>query len=227
MADIGIFPTLVGQGWSVKKTPTFQTRIQRSVSGRELRLLDYPYPLWQFEVSYEALGDNLGSASNAMSIGSLLATDLRTLMGFSMACQGAFATFLYFDPTDNTVLGQPLGTGDGSTTTMQLIRTFGVPPPSVAYFTEPMTAPSVESSGQLPPGGAIYFNGVLVPPADYIVSGTTGIVTFNSAPAAGAAVTASFSYYFRCRFMSDAYQFENFMYRLWKLQKLDFISVLP
>src|SRR5262249_14116546 len=81
MGDIGVLPKLAGQGWSVKKTPTFQTRIQRAVSGRELRALDYPYPLWQFELTWEALGD--GSAA----IGSLLTTDLRTLMGFFLACQ--------------------------------------------------------------------------------------------------------------------------------------------
>jgi len=43
-----IFPALPGLSWGVTKTPTFQTRIQRAVSGRELRALDYPYPLWQF-----------------------------------------------------------------------------------------------------------------------------------------------------------------------------------
>ena len=46
-----IFPALPGLAWSVTKTPTFQTRIQRAVSGRELRALDYPYPLWQFDWS--------------------------------------------------------------------------------------------------------------------------------------------------------------------------------
>ncbi len=31
-----VFPTLPGLAWSVTKSPTFQTRIQRAVSGREL-----------------------------------------------------------------------------------------------------------------------------------------------------------------------------------------------
>jgi len=38
-----IFPSLPGLAWSVTKTPIFQTRIQRAVSGRESRALDYPY----------------------------------------------------------------------------------------------------------------------------------------------------------------------------------------
>ena len=53
-----IFPALSGLAWSVTKTPTFQTRIQRAVSGRELRALDYPYPLWQFALVYDFLRDN-------------------------------------------------------------------------------------------------------------------------------------------------------------------------
>ena len=214
MADIGVLPKLVGQGWAVRKTPTWQTRIQRAVSGRELRVLDYPYPLWQFELTWAALGDNLGVPSTTGAIGSLLATDLRTLMGFYLACQGAFATFLYDDPTDDNVVGQQLGTG--SSTTVQLVRTFGAA--GVANFTEPITAPNVVS--------AIYFNGI-VQPSGWSVDPTSGLVTFTAPPPAGAVITADFSYYFRCRFMSDAYSFDNFMYRLWSLKKLDFISVRP
>ena len=45
-----IFPVLPGLAWS---EPTFQTPIQRAVSGRELRALDYPYPLWQFALVYD------------------------------------------------------------------------------------------------------------------------------------------------------------------------------
>ena len=58
MADTRVFPALPGLAWSVMKTPTFQTRIQRAVSGRELRALDYPYPLWQFTLVFDMLRDN-------------------------------------------------------------------------------------------------------------------------------------------------------------------------
>jgi uncharacterized protein (TIGR02217 family) len=219
MADIGVLPKLAGQGWSVKKTPTWQTRIQRAVSGRELRALDYPFPLWLFELIYEALGDNLGGAG-AAAIGSLLATDLRTLLGFFLACQGAFATFLYDDPTDDAVVGQQIGTGDGATTVFQLARTFG--PTGGIGFLEPITAPNFS----LPIN--VYLNGIRQPQAGNWSVNATGALTFlAAAPPARAAVTADFNYYFRCRFLSDAYSFENFMFKLWSLKKLDFISVLP
>jgi uncharacterized protein (TIGR02217 family) len=213
MPDIGVFPQLTGQGWSVTKTPTFQTRIQRAVSGRELRVLDYPYPLWQFALTYEVLGD--GAWQNACSIGSLLATDLRTLMGFFMACRGAFATFLYDDPTDDSVSRQVIGTGAVGVTGFQLVRTLGAP--GGIGFTEPIVAPGVVSN--------VYINGIVQPPSGWSVDPTTGILTFTGAPLPGTVITADFDYYFRCRFMNDAYSFENFMYRLWSLRKLDFISV--
>jgi len=85
-----VFPTLPGLAWSVTKTPTFQTRIQRAASGRELRALDYPYPLWQFALVFDFLRDNPTAGYD----------ELRTLMGFFMLCQGAFGTFLFRDPSD-------------------------------------------------------------------------------------------------------------------------------
>ena len=225
MPDVGVLPKLIGQSWSVSKTPTFQTRIQRAVSGRELRLLDYPYPLWQFSLSWEALGDNLGGIDNSNPIGALLNSDLRNIMGFFLACQGAFGTFLYEDPTDNQVTNQWLGlTGAATSPSAQLYRTFGAnvtpgaPPPAVSLF-EPITAPHVVSG--------VRFNGVSQVPASWTTDPATGLVSFTPPIPAHTTVTADFTYYFRCRFMQDSYPFENFMYRLWKLGKLDFISVRP
>jgi uncharacterized protein (TIGR02217 family) len=206
MADVGVLPQLIGQGWSVTKVPTFQTRVQRAVSGRELRALDYPYPLWQFSLTYDVLRDEAAPQA-----------DLRTLMGFITACQGAFGTFLYDDPSDDQVIGQSIAAGDGVTEAFQLARTIGAP--GTVQFLEPIVAPNVVS--------AVYVQGVVQPPADWSVDPSTGLLTFVAAPGAGTAITADFSYYFRCRFNSDAYSFENFMFRLWSLKKLDFISVRP
>lgn len=219
MADIGVFPRLLaGQGWSVTKTPTFQTRVQRAVSGRELRALDYPNPLWQFQLTFAALGDgNNGQPTG--SIGSLLSSDLRTLMGFFMACQGAFATFLYDDPTDDAWSGT-LGNGDGTTTVFQLYRTMLGSGP--VGFTEAITAPGTVA---IQFATAPLYQPIAVK-SGWSVNAQTGQITFDNPPAAGTQITVDFTYYFRCRFMSDAYSFENFMFRLWSLKKLDFISVI-
>jgi len=201
-----IFPALPGLAWSVTKSPTFQTRIQRAVSGRELRALDYPYPLWQFTLVFDFLRDNPAAGFD----------ELRTLMGFFMLCQGAFGTFLFQDPSDDRVSGQQIGTGDTLRTVFQLQRTMGKTLPG-GGFLEPIVAPNVVS--------AVYFNGIVQDPAGYSVDSLTGLVTFNIAPGSGLIITADYSYYFRCRFVDDSYAFENFMFRLWQLKKLTFISV--
>src|ERR1700730_17295866 len=97
-----IFPTLPGLAWSVTKTPTFQTRIQRAASGRELRALDYPYPLWQFALVYDFLRDHPPAGYY----------DRRPVVGFYMLCQVAFGTFLFQDPSGCQVSGQQIGTGN-------------------------------------------------------------------------------------------------------------------
>lgn len=201
-----IFPALAGLAWSVTKTPTFQTRIQRAVSGRELRVLDYPYPLWQFALIYDFLRDEPAAGFD----------ELRTLLGFFMLCQGAFGTFLFQDPTDCQVTGQQIGIGNASTTVFQLQRAMGTALPG-GGFLEPIVAPKLVN--------AIYFDGITQDPASYSVDPNTGVVTFGTAPGSGLIITADFSYYFRCRFIDDRYDFENFMYRLWQLKKLTFISV--
>lgn len=201
-----IFPTLPGLAWSVTKTPTFQTRIQRAASGRELRALDYPYPLWQFALVYDFLRDDPVAGHD----------ELKTLMGFFMLCQGAFGTFLFQDPSDFQVIGQQIGTGDASTTVFQLQRAIGAALPDGGFF-EPIVAPNVVN--------AVYLDGITQDAASYVVDPDTGSVTFNIAPGGGLIITADFTYYFRCRFVDDRYDFENFMYRLWQLKKLTFISV--
>ncbi|MBV8187252.1 MAG: DUF2460 domain-containing protein [Alphaproteobacteria bacterium] len=201
-----IFPTLPGLAWSVTKSPTFQTRIQRAVSGRESRALDYPYPLWQFALVYDFLRDNPAAGYD----------ELRTLLGFFMLCQGGFGTFLFQDPSDCQVAGQQIGIGDASTPAFQLQRAMGTSLPG-GGFSEPIVAPNAVR--------AIYFNGITQDPTTYSVDPTTGLVTFETPPTSRLIITADFTYYFRCRFIDDKYDFENFMYRLWQVKKLTFISV--
>ena len=203
-----VFPTLPGLAWSVTKSPTFQTRIQRAASGRELRALDYPYPLWQFTLVFDLLRDNPAAGYD----------ELRTLMGFFMLCQGAFGTFLFRDPSDDRVAGQQIGVGNASTTVFQLQRSMGTTLPG-GGFQEPIVAPNVVS--------AVYLNGITQSPANYNVDPNTGLVTFATAPGSGLSISADFSYYFRCRFVTDSYTFENFMFQLWQLKQLTFISVRP
>lgn len=209
-----IFPALPGLAWSVTKQPRFATRIQRAVSGRELRALDQPNPIWTWTLTYSLLRDEWDTrAAAGPGIGY---DELRTLMGFFLEQQGAFTPFLFADPTDNAATGQVLGAGDGSATAFQLVRTMGAALPG-GGFAEPITAPNAVTN--------IYFNGVLQTPSSYSVAADTGLVTFTTPPPAGQAVSADFTYYFRVRFADDAAEFENFMYQLWSLRQIRLQSV--
>jgi uncharacterized protein (TIGR02217 family) len=203
-----IFPTLPGIGWSVSKTPRFATRIQHAVSGRELRALDQPNPLWSWTLTYSMLRDqNDTRAASGPGTGY---DELRTLMGFFLQQQGAFQPFLFDDPTDDHALAQAIGVGDAATTVFQLAR-------SMNGFAEPVTAPNAVST--------IYFNGIRQSSSSYSVDPDTGLVTFSSPPPSGELIAADFTYFFRVRFADDANEFENFLYQLWALKQVKLQSV--
>jgi uncharacterized protein (TIGR02217 family) len=136
---------------------------------------------------------------------------LRTLAAFFLQQQGTFRPFLIDDPTDNAVVDQALGTGDGSVRAFQLVRSMG-------GFDEPITAPSVVS--------AIRGNGVRQDPTAYTIDSETGLITFTTPPPAGQVIAVDFTYRFRVRFAEDSAEFENFMYQLWQLKQIKLQSVL-
>lgn len=197
---LATFPTLPGQGWSVKKTPTFSTRIAAHASGREVRAQMYAHNRYAFELTFDGLD------SNGMNPG-LQAQSLQTLMGFYIACQGAANPFLYVDPTDNAAVDAPFATGDGSTKTFLLYRPIGGTSEPVSYATNVV---SVKAAGSVASGWS------LIAP---------NIISFATAPAAGAALTWTGAFGFQCRFLDDNVEFENFMSGLWSVRGLKFQQV--
>lgn len=200
-----IFPSLPGLAFSVFKEPQFKTRVQKGVSGRELRLSFQPVPTWLFKLKFNFLRDksdqrqpNWGTTFN----------ELRTLMGFFLQEQGSLTPFYFDDPTDDEVVGQAIGTGDGTTTQYQLVRTMG-------NFNEPIVAINAIQN--------VYLNGVATAAYSYLGN---GIINFSAAPGNGVGITADFTYYFLVRFADDTYSFEYFLYQLWQLQELKLQSVL-
>lgn len=107
-----VFPALLGQDWSGTKSPIFSTKVQQALSGKELRLAHMIYPLWKFSVGYEVLRSDTRQ-------------DFQTLIGFFLARQGMFDSFLYTDPNDNAVTAQGFGVGDNITTSFQLLKAYG------------------------------------------------------------------------------------------------------
>ncbi|HEX3674039.1 MAG TPA: DUF2460 domain-containing protein [Rhizomicrobium sp.] len=92
-----------------------------------------------------------------------------------------------------TALDQPLGTGDGTTTVFQLTKTYTSGPSS---WTRTIGKP-VDGTVAVAVNGTALGSGVSADPA-------TGLVTFVTAPAASAVLTAGFEFDVPVRFDSDS-----------------------
>jgi uncharacterized protein (TIGR02217 family) len=206
-----VFPSLPLIGWPVKRTEIWQTRKPLAISGKETALADWSYPRHQWELTFDGLRQ-AGTNMQVPSFAGAVWAEFATLAGFYDLRQGGFDSFLYTDPDDNTVTGQGIGTGDGVTTSFQLIRAFG-------GFAEPIYAPNVVSH--------VYRAGT--DHSDWTVTGwgttTPGVVTFSAAPSSGQAITADFTYYFPCRFVDDQCEFQKFLGGVYSCSKLVFKSI--
>jgi uncharacterized protein (TIGR02217 family) len=219
-----LFPKIRGLSWEVVKNPTLSTEIQSSLAGREVRIQNFPNPIWEFTLIYEYL---LNDPKFRDDTGS---TPLEQLIGFFLARGGQFDDFLLNESDltqrleDSVFSGQPIGTGDGVTTNFQLVRNFG-------GFLEACQNPANQSA-------RVYVNGaVKTQGTDYTIS--LGMVTFTVAPALGAAITADFTFLHRVRFdlgtsrgnassssgTREGIEFSNFYYNLYECKEVQLISV--
>lgn len=64
----------------------------------------------------------------------------------------------------------------------------------------------------------------LVDPADYTIT-LPNVIAFDTAPVVNSIATASFQYYFVCRFKEDVTEYTKFMDKLWELNELNFRSI--
>jgi hypothetical protein len=104
------------------------------------------------------------------------------------------------------------GVGDGTTTTFQLARSNDSNVVSVPIY-----------NLQASPTPLIYLNGMLQV-SGYTI-GSSGLITFGSAPAGGVVVTATFGYYWPVRFLELNTEWENFASLLWASRKLSLRQV--
>jgi uncharacterized protein (TIGR02217 family) len=196
------FPALAGLSWSVHKKPKFSTLVATHVSGREVRDPLYQNPIWEFELAFAGLDS---SASNYPGLG---ANSLQSLMGFFLACQGQYSTFLFADPSDSVATDVAFATGDGATEGFTFSRYMGA-------FLEPV--------GWVTSVSNVYLNGVNQASGWSLT--TPNSLVFATAPGSGVAIAATFAYAFVCRFDDDDMDFEQFMSNLWKVDSLKFKSV--
>ncbi len=193
-----VFPTLPGLAYPVKWTPIWSTIHQVSASGKDSPLGVWSYPKRRYELSFEFLR-------------SIAATpEMQTLVGFFHSVRGSALAWQFTDEDDGAVTAQAFGSGTGAQTAFQLVRSFG-------SFVEPVFAPS--GTPIITVAGVTKTAGV-----DYTI-GTTGLVTFATAPANGAALAWTGSFNWLCRFDNDTLDVTKFMDKHWSADSVTFTTV--
>lgn len=118
--------------------------------------------------------------------------DMQAVLAFFEERRGRFHSFLWRDGIDHSSNGQEvIGTGDGVGTQFQLVKRYGA---DFDPYLRPITKP-IEASVEMLVDG--------VATTGFTVDDTTGVVTFDVAPADGAVVGASFEFDTHVRFDTD------------------------
>lgn len=166
--------------------PEFLTSVVPLDSGGEYREQRWARPLWKYEIAH-----------NIKRI-----AQIAEIRAFHMARRGRRDSFLLKDWIDwtsasdgqsaATMLDQPLGTGDGTLTTFQLIKRY---PDAVSAYDRAIKWP-VAGTLLVAVGGVLKSSGVAV-------NRGTGVVTLTPAPVAAAVITAGFQFDVPVRFEDD------------------------
>lgn len=197
-----VFPSLPGIDIKVGRTVSAPPVSKRTTpSRREFRARDASVPRYLYTLAFEVL--RAGAEA-----------ELQQVVGLFNKHGGSFESFLFSDPVDNTVTAQLFGTGNGSTTQFQLVRSFG-------GFAEPVT--DIDATVAAP---LLYLNGVLKTAGTHYSIGAGGSVTWVTAPGAGVLLTWTGGFYRRVRFERDEAAFERFLVELWTWNRCELRSVV-
>lgn len=192
-----VFPTLPLVTFPAKRGIIWDWVDQIALSGKRTRYSLYSYPRYSWELPISGLRTAAAYA------------EFQTLVGFINSLSGGVGLFGYTDPIDNSVTAQNFGTGNGTTTQFQLVRSLGGEAEPVFLLNGNPT---------------IYVAGVpKVLGIDYNIS-TTGQISFLYAPALNAALTWTGSYYWPCRLAEATTDFGLFVYNIYELKSLKFSS---
>ena len=189
----GVTWSLVKSGFH--KTPHFNSMTQKPAAGRGRSTISMmPYPSWDFELDLNFVQ---GGETMQLSV-------LQWFLGCYIACCGSGGFFLFTDPNDSAVenpdgLGNteqslmlnvtpgataPMGTkGDGVSTQFQLARSIG------------QGVDILQNVSNV----VVFVNGT----PTTVTVGSTGVVTFATAPANNAVLTWQGSFQYLCQFTDD------------------------
>jgi uncharacterized protein (TIGR02217 family) len=141
--------------------------------------------------------------------------DLHAVIDFFEARRGRLHAFRFKDHADFKASNQVIGTGDGVTASFQLMKTYGAPSrPYVRKISAPI-------EGTV----AVAVNGI--PTTAFTLNAVTGVITFNSAPAIGAAITASFEFDVPVRFDVDSITVNLSHFQAGDIPEIPLVEVRP
>ncbi|MDI6834594.1 MAG: DUF2460 domain-containing protein [Rhizobiaceae bacterium] len=151
--------------------------------------------------------------------------DLYAVLAFFEARSGALYGFRFRDPLDHrsgppgasiTAFDQEIGTGDGETRTFALRKTYGDAGGEWRRRIEKPVAGSVlVGIGGVPAGAGV------------ACDAATGIVTFETAPAAGVRVTAGIEFDVPVRFDIDRIEVNLEAFNAGRIPAIPLVEVLP
>jgi uncharacterized protein (TIGR02217 family) len=118
---------------------------------------------------------------------------IQSVIDMHMVTRGGRDGFLFRDPSDFFVIGELVGTGDGTRKDWQLSRTYSN---SGGSFVRVITRPIAASL-------TVRVNGTPLPESGWVVSETTGVLTLDAAPTSGHGVSVDFQYLKAVAFEQD------------------------
>jgi hypothetical protein len=212
-----LYPTLPGVTYNSIRAPFWRTGVQTALSGKSSTISYMTYPLTKFTLLYD--DSNGGFLRDTTWVAS---SEVKALVGLFQQMRGRFDTFLYTDPQFNSVTAQQFGVGDGVTTLFAITAAYQNP-------SGPGAPELIQNFNGTP---TFYDNGTLISSSNYTLgpsltpSVNAGFILFNTAPTSGHSLTWTGSWYYRCRFDEDTYEFTQFLQGLWSAKKVSFSSVL-
>ena len=218
-----VFPALPPQGFPVTKRPVFTGWEHRSIAGQQWQTARQAYPNWEFELQYaddswlrEQTQNVEVYAPNSPRV------EFEALSQLFLRCFGNYGEFWYDDPEDDSRFGQAIAIADGVAFSYRVVRTWGlvgslarVEPVGGVNLSQPV---NVYLDGGSPISSSLYT----------VTNDLHGsFLNLTTVPAAGVAITMDFNFYYRCRWLEDGQQYEQWAYNLWQLGKAKFRSVKP
>lgn len=169
------FPPDISYG--VTGGPEYSTDVVITSSGYEQRNINWSQARCRYQAAHGVKSED----------------QMRRLLAFFRARRGKAYGFRFKDWLDFRGKGESVGTGDGKTTTFQLIKTYV----DDGGYTDvrKIRKPVVETV-------KVYLAGI-EQQANWSVNFTNGVITFVSAPAQDAVITADFEFDVPVRFDTD------------------------